>query len=75
MCKELGVKPEYIIDYIYDMNLNGPISSDYIKPIADKILDDIVLDLYETADHEYWNNDDLRLAFGRALVKRLKIEI
>lgn len=74
-CRLLEVSPDYIVDIIHDMNINGPISQDYIRFIAEKCVEDIAQDIYETANREAWNNDDVRLAFGRVLCKKLKIEI
>ena len=74
-CQLLGTTPEYIVDTIYDLNFNGLISANYIKQIAYKIAEDVAQDIYETADREDWNCDDVRLAFGRVLCKKLKIEI
>lgn len=72
--KKLGTTKAEIIDGIRTLNLNGPISDDYIGHIAEAVADDVVRDLWETADHEYWNDDDLRLAFGRVLMDKLGIE-
>lgn len=72
--KKLGTTKAEIIESIWTLNMNGPISNDYIRHIAEAVADDVVQDLWETADHEYWNDDDLRLAFGRALMDRLGIE-
>lgn len=68
----LGVTADYIIDMIVDEN--GAISNDYIRPIATFFILDIVEDLIECADHEDWNMDDVRLAFGRAICDKCGIE-
>ena len=66
----------YIADLIADKEngTNGAISADYSKAIGYALADDIANDLYETADHEDWSMDDVRLSFGRVLCKRLNIE-
>lgn len=53
----------------------GFIASDYILPIAEKIASAVAQDIYDTADQDGWNLDDLRLAVGRVLCDRLGIEI
>ena len=73
-CRLLGISPDYLTEIICDMNTNGPISQDYIFPIADKIVEDVAQDIYETTDAVGWNNDDVRLAVGRVLCKKLRIE-
>ena len=50
------------------------ISDDYIDHIFDLIQDEVAEDIYAAADKRY-NDDDVRLAVGRALTKRLGIEI
>lgn len=74
-CRLLEISPDYLTEIICDMNTNGPISQDYIFPIADKIVEDVAQDIYETADREDWTPDDVRLAVGRVLCKKLRIKI
>jgi hypothetical protein len=74
-CRLLEINPDYLVDIIYDLNIDGPISQDYIRPIAESIVEDVAQDIYETADREEWNSDDVRLAVGRVLCKKLNIEI
>lgn len=50
------------------------ISDDYSDHIFDLIQDEVAEDVYTAAGREY-NDDDIRLAVGRILVKRLGIEI
>jgi len=71
--KNLGVHPDYIVDIIIAMNAKGCISSDYIRGIAENCIDGIVDDLIECADPDDWNEDDIRLAFGRVLTDKLDI--
>ena len=64
----LDTTPTAIIDMIVNMETKGgAISADYIRPIAEKCLAFVVDDLYECADHKCWGDNDVRLAFGRAL--------
>lgn len=49
------------------------ITPDYAKEITDKILPDIVEDVSVSASVD-WNNDDVNLAIGRVLCKKLGIE-
>lgn len=74
-CQLLEINPDYLVDIIYDLNINGPISQDYIRLIAENIVEDVAQDIYETADRENWDEDDIRLAVGRVLCKKLNIEI
>lgn len=64
-----------LVEIIRTLNIGGPISQDYIRPIAEKIAKDVAKDIYEAADPENWNEDDVRLAVGRVLCKKLRIEI
>jgi hypothetical protein len=74
--RKIGATTEYIADIIIDMNMMaGPVSQDYIRPIAEKIANDVAKDIYETADPQDWNGDDVRLAVGRVLCAKLRIEI
>ena len=76
ICKEkLGVTTEYIIDLIKELNRNGPIGTDYISSIAESCIGDIVDDMIASADNEDWDCDDLRMAFGRVLCKKLNCEV
>lgn len=74
---DLGVSAEYISAIICDKEngAEGSISRDYSKFIADAIADDVARDIHECADHEDWDMDDVRLAVGRVLCKRLNIEV
>lgn len=74
-CRLLGISPDYLVRTICGMNINGPISQDYIRPIAEKIVERVAQDIYETADQEDWSTDDVRLAVGRVLCARLGIEV
>lgn len=74
-CKLLGVEQKHIVDIICEIGINGAISNDYLRPIAEKIVEDVAQDIYESADAENWNDDDVRLAVGRVLCKKLRIEV
>lgn len=73
--KKIGVSEDYLVALIEGMNLNGPISQDYIGEIAQRIANDVAKDIYETADRDDWGSDDVRLAVGRVLCKRLHISV
>lgn len=55
-------------------NSTGFISSDYAPVIINALADDVAQDVWETADRENFNDDDVRMAVGRVLMKRLGIE-
>lgn len=71
----IGDGRDYIADLIADkeQGTSGAISSDYSRDIGYALADDIAADLNECADHEDWGMDDVRLAFGRVLCKRLGV--
>ena len=73
----IGTSKGYLVELIgaYEDSLLGGISRDYSKSIAEAIADDVARDIHETADHEDWDIDDVRLAVGRVLCKRLNIEV
>ena len=75
--KEIGTSKDYLVELIgaYEDSLLGGISRDYSKSIAEAIVDDVARDVHETADHEDWCIDDVRLAAGRVLCKRLNIVV
>ena len=50
------------------------ISDDYSDSIFDLIQDEVAEDVYTAAERRF-NDDDVRLAVGRVLVKHLGIEI
>jgi hypothetical protein len=51
------------------------VSDEYAPKIFDAIAEDVAEDIKASADAENFNNDDIRLAVGRVLAKRLGIEI
>ena len=74
MAKSLneGKKPtkEKWIRQAVEQLLLDSIAEDYIDRITDIIIDDVIEDINETADPERWNNDDVRLAIGRVILKK-----
>ena len=55
----------------YDI-LTDSVSDCYSHYIIDDIIDDVVDDVEEAADGN-WNEDDVRFAIGRVLMKRLNL--
>lgn len=53
----------------------GAISHDYSSTIISALADDVAEGIAETADPFDWNMDDLRMAFGRVLCKKLNLEV
>lgn len=74
-CRLIGASADYLVDIICELDIDGPISQDHIRPIAESIIEDVAQDIYETADREEWDSDDVRIAVGRVLCKKLNIEI
>lgn len=50
--------------------LRQSISDDYTNTVLEQIYDDVLEDIRTSADKDY-NEDDVRLAFGRVISKRL----
>lgn len=71
----VGGGRDYIADMIADKEQgeSGAISRDYSRDIAYALSDEIAKDLHVSADHEDWNMDDVRLAFGRVLCAKLGV--
>ena len=55
--------------------LENCVSSSYVKNIHENIIDDVFEDVCECADPLMFNDDDVRLAIGRVLSKRLGVEV
>ena len=55
------------------MMLESCVSSSYAQKILDEIIDNVVNDVDETADPTEWNDDDVRLAAGRAILAKLQM--
>lgn len=65
------------VHYFLDRNLKSAISDDYVYDIRRAILDEVVADVVETSafkENGTWNDDDIKLAVGRVLMKRLGLE-
>ena len=58
-----------------ETDLRKIVSGDYSSAIADCIVDDIAMDIWETADLDNWNDSDFRIAFGRILCAAFRIDI
>lgn len=54
--------------------LRKAISDDYSSTILNFIYDDVIEDIKTSADEDY-NEDDVKLALGRVLIDKLKIEV
>ena len=50
------------------------VSDDYADYILDVIIDDVKEDVLTSADEDF-NEDDVRFAIGRVLMKKLGIEV
>ena len=50
------------------------VSNDYADYILDVIIDDVKEDVLTSADEDF-NEDDVRFAIGRVLMKKLGIEV
>lgn len=65
---------EVIIRGIAEELMRKAMPDDYSGRVASEIMSDVIQDVDECADSEYWNIDDVRLAIGRVLCARLGIE-
>ena len=57
--------------------LKSAISDDYLYYICHAIRDEVLWDIKETSawsENRTWNNDDIKLAVGRVLMKKLGLE-
>ena len=54
--------------------LKQTVSNDYADYILDVIIDDVKEDVFASADEDF-NEDDVRFAIGRVLMKKLGIEV
>lgn len=53
--------------------LSDALTDNYVNYVLDEIIDDIVDDVKECADPIEWNEDDVRLAVGRAFMLKLNL--
>lgn len=58
---------------LFDL-LSKSVAMDYVNDIYDKIKDEVIQDVEETADPDEWNDSDVRIALGRVLSKYLGLE-
>lgn len=66
------------VRYFLERNLKSAISDDYVYDIRSKIQDDVVLDVMETSaygEDGTWNDDDIKLAVGRVLLRKMGAEV
>lgn len=65
---------QFVNAHIYAIML--PIVRDSIDSgkIADNITNEVVEDIMETADHDYWTSEDVRIAVARVIKKKLNID-
>jgi hypothetical protein len=59
-----------MVQYVAFHLLSKSISDDYVSELTDAIAEDVYQDVDETADPEEWNEDDVRLALGRVLLRK-----
>lgn len=60
--------------YFLERNLKSAISDDYVYDIRRAILDEVVANVAETSafkENGTWNDNDIKLAVGRVLMKKL----
>ena len=58
--------------------LKSAISEEYLYYICHAIRDEVLMDVKETSawsENRTWNNDDIKLAVGRVLMKRLGLKL
>lgn len=70
--KEYSGKPSIdekkLLNEIFD-ELQNVTEREYAQQIADNIVNDVTIDIDESAEIENYNSSDVRLAIGRVLVK------
>lgn len=54
--------------------LDKAVSEEYLEKIADAIYEDVKEDIMTASDYPHYSEDDIRMAIGRVLVRRLEIE-
>lgn len=54
--------------------LDKAVSEDYLEKVADAIYEDVKEDVMTASDYPHYSEDDIRMAIGRVLVRRLGIE-
>lgn len=63
------------IEHAIRCALNNAVAGCYIENIVNSIKDDVIEDVNKSVGPEWWDGDDVRLAVGRVLHKRLNNEI
>ena len=54
------------------------VSEDYLKPILDETINDIIVDINLTSgieDNGTYTNDDLKMSIGRIMIDKMKITL
>lgn len=54
--------------------LDKAVSEEYLEKVADAIYEDVKEDVMTASDYPHYSEDDIRMAIGRVLVRRLEIE-
>ena len=62
---------ERIVASVVSMERGGAIGCDYVRRIAEACADEVAEDVSVAADPQRWNDDDVRMAFGRVLARRI----
>lgn len=59
------------------VKLREAVSDDYVNDIYREIKDDVIGDVMETSDYAggNWNDDDIKLAVGRVLLRRMGVSV
>lgn len=72
--ERLGIEKEDFSTVVCQSLENG-ISSEYSAILAERICIDVAWDVYEAADPSEWNDSDVRLGIGRAILKGLGVDV
>lgn len=54
--------------------LDKAVSEDYLEKVADAIYEDVKEDVMSASDYPHYCEDDIRVAIGKVLVKKIGIE-
>lgn len=72
--ERLGIEKDDFSAVVRQSLENG-ISSEYSAILAERICIDVAWDVYEAADPSEWNDSDVRLGIGRAILKGLGVDV
>lgn len=75
---KLTADAKRIIRGVMENGIKNFVSSDYSRDIIDMIFDDVCNDIQETSAYEtegYFNDDDILLAVGRAILKKFGMNV